>query len=343
MVACEGFGHSMSHSIPLIRAAAISPILRWMVEHGMDAERALSENDLDWYPWHDPVQPIPLRCATRLLANVSRKVGPGAPLAIVGEIGLFELAMLARVALGTHSPQEAMARIATAIPFHCSHEEITHTVVGDEFVIRENLHVDLEAEERHAVHLYLTAMIGVLFGLAGAGGASPISIKMCPHPEHGFDPLDRRLAETDLLDGGDEIEIRYPVETANSAFRKVARDRFGSAQPGRWSPLIGDGTLASSVSQLLPGMLPIGRVGIDRFAGYASMSRRTFQRRLDQEGAAFSDILEKTRRERAMTLLNDPSLSIGDLSSQIGFAHQATATRAFRRWSGRGPKALQKQ
>ena len=67
------------------------------------------------------------------------------------------------------------------------------------------------------------------------------------------------------------------------------------------------------------------------------MSARTLQRRLEEEGVRFSELLDRVREERAKTWLLDRSLSLTDVASRLGFADIATFSRAFKRWTGKPP------
>ncbi|WP_305857066.1 helix-turn-helix transcriptional regulator [Balneatrix alpica] len=70
-------------------------------------------------------------------------------------------------------------------------------------------------------------------------------------------------------------------------------------------------------------------------------SRRTLQRRLQQEGLSFQQIADQARYALACRYLQEARLSMGEISYQLGFANTANFYRAFRRWSGLAPGAYQ--
>ena len=84
----------MTPSIPLIRAGAIFPILRWMREAGGDRDRYLTPVDLCWVDGADPFKAIPVRNVAMLLRDLSRNFGPDVPWRIVGNLGFSELGLL---------------------------------------------------------------------------------------------------------------------------------------------------------------------------------------------------------------------------------------------------------
>ena len=68
-----------------------------------------------------------------------------------------------------------------------------------------------------------------------------------------------------------------------------------------------------------------------------TVSGRTLSRRLADEGTSFRGILDDVRREFASALLQDRSLSVGDVAFFLQYPGPAAFHRAFRRWTGQAP------
>ena len=68
-----------------------------------------------------------------------------------------------------------------------------------------------------------------------------------------------------------------------------------------------------------------------------AVSGRTLSRRLAEEGTSFRGILDDVRREFACALLQDRSLSVGDIAFFLHYSEPAAFHRAFRRWTGQAP------
>ena len=90
--------------------------------------------------------------------------------------------------------------------------------------------------------------------------------------------------------------------------------------------------VATHLASSLPGSTDVGEV-----AAALHMSGRTLQRRLEQEGTRFGEVLDRARLDRARRLLADPSVTLTDVAYRVGFADLATFSRAFRRWTGKPP------
>jgi AraC-like DNA-binding protein len=70
------------------------------------------------------------------------------------------------------------------------------------------------------------------------------------------------------------------------------------------------------------------------------MSTRSLQRALQNEKTTFTDVLKRTRVERAQTLLQDRRFSLTDIAFCVGFADQAHFTRTFRRYYDVPPSVI---
>jgi len=70
------------------------------------------------------------------------------------------------------------------------------------------------------------------------------------------------------------------------------------------------------------------------------MSVRSLRRRLQEEQASFSDILEASQAPQAKQRLADPRHSIQEVAYALGFVSAGAFSRAFRRWTGVTPSAF---
>lgn len=68
----------------------------------------------------------------------------------------------------------------------------------------------------------------------------------------------------------------------------------------------------------------------------------TLQRRLQDEGQSFLAIKNQVKRDMAIELLVNSTLSIEEISLQLGFAETSPFTRSFKLWTGVAPSAYRK-
>lgn len=92
------------------------------------------------------------------------------------------------------------------------------------------------------------------------------------------------------------------------------------------------------------------QVGIERLLGSAvpatlgsvasslGLSGRTLQRHLAAEGHSFDELLDQTRRSRALSMLSTRA-SLAEVAFALGYADQSSFQRAFRRWTRSTPRS----
>lgn len=68
-------------------------------------------------------------------------------------------------------------------------------------------------------------------------------------------------------------------------------------------------------------------------------SGRTLQRRLDEHGVGYQELLEELRRELAFRYLGEEQMAIAEVAYLLGFSEPRAFHRAFKRWTGSSPAA----
>ena len=85
-------------------------------------------------------------------------------------------------------------------------------------------------------------------------------------------------------------------------------------------------------------LLPDGKMSDTRVAETLYMSNRTLQRKLEEQGTTFYNILTEIRKEMALKYLKDSQLTLTELSFQLGFSEMSSFSRAFKNWTGQSPR-----
>jgi AraC-like DNA-binding protein len=96
---------------------------------------------------------------------------------------------------------------------------------------------------------------------------------------------------------------------------------------------------SSRVRDYLGRMLP--RIpDMPETARALDLSVRSLRRRLVEEGASYSQIVEQAQQVAAQQLLADPARPIKQVSYEVGFGSTPSFVRAFKRWTGESPSAF---
>ncbi len=101
-------------------------------------------------------------------------------------------------------------------------------------------------------------------------------------------------------------------------------------------------SLAGQVRELLTSRLREGEPDQAAIAKALALSERTLQRRLQDEGVTFAQLLDELRGDLARMYLADAGLAIFEITFLLGYSEPSAFNRAFRRWTGQTPSQFRK-
>ena len=83
-------------------------------------------------------------------------------------------------------------------------------------------------------------------------------------------------------------------------------------------------------------------LNLEEIAHELCMSPRTFRRKLEKENCSYKQLVNETRERLAKQQLKKPDMPIGKISRHLGFANEASFSRAFKSWTGLSPQQYRK-
>ena len=125
-----------------------------------------------------------------------------------------------------------------------------------------------------------------------------------------------------------------PFLTANEAMWTF----FEPELRRRLSELDETATMAQRVHGALLELLPGGGASVGAVAKKLAVSPRTLQRRLQQEGQSFREVVNATREQLARHYLTSSTISGAEISYLLGFEDPNSFFRAFQGWTGETPE-----
>jgi AraC-like DNA-binding protein len=137
-------------------------------------------------------------------------------------------------------------------------------------------------------------------------------------------PAHRLLFDAALLD--------EPVVLADPVAARLAREQCEN-QLALLSPAVSVAARARELLARHPDPLPSAA----QLARRLAISMRTLARRLGDAGTSYRELVDQTRRQRALLLLARPSLDVSEVARRLGYSDTANFSRAFRRWTGMPP------
>lgn len=131
-------------------------------------------------------------------------------------------------------------------------------------------------------------------------------------------------------------DMKLPFVTENEQmwefFEPVLRKKL--------SDLKSDENYSSRVRSTLLELLPSGRTSVDDVAQTLAISRRTLQRRLNEEQTNYQSLLNTVREELARYYLTNSALPSSQISFLLGFDDPNSFFRAFHSWTGTTPERI---
>jgi AraC-like DNA-binding protein len=96
-------------------------------------------------------------------------------------------------------------------------------------------------------------------------------------------------------------------------------------------------SVAAQVRELIASQLPRMKPNAQHIASVLRMSRRTFVRRLEEEGTTFTRELEGVRHRLALKYVASADVPLTEISQLLGFSEVSAFHRAFKRWTEKTP------
>jgi AraC-like DNA-binding protein len=132
-------------------------------------------------------------------------------------------------------------------------------------------------------------------------------------------------------------ELQLPFVTADAIAMQLARE-----QCERELAAVVDAGLVGRVrSSLLARTDSVPT--LEEVAVQLRMSPRTLKRRLAEHETSYTALRDDIRRQRALLLLDNRTLTIGDIAARLGYSELPNFTRAFRKWTGMTPIAYRER
>jgi AraC-like DNA-binding protein len=167
---------------------------------------------------------------------------------------------------------------------------------------------------------------------AVAPGLNPVAVSFV-HPAPVDDEVHTKYFSCKIRWSAEEDSVSWPV---NAMQRRLDNDPDLSLFIEREAqrclaklPKSGTGDLAKDA--ILQG-LQAGRADLTSVAVALGKSARSLRRELADDGLPFRALLDSVRRQRAIEMANDGTLSMTEISLRVGFSEVSAFGRAWRRW-----------
>jgi len=275
----------------------------------------------------------------RALAQVSGRRDLGLRIGAEARPHQFDVASLAAL----HAPNlgEALRKIARYKRLVCA-EQVTIELTRRE--ARVGFHW-LHVEEALPM-LLVDAAFSSFVALARRGTGQPVTplrVELARRPadevllRQHFGCRIRFDAPVDLL-VFEEAALAQPFLTHNADLLETLVPGLEAALTERLRAVSVADDLRAVLGQNMSGERP----SVDKAARWMRVSPRTLQRRLQQLGTSYQQVLDEVRHDTSRRLLENTQLDTGEVAFLLGFEELNSFTRAFHGWEGVSPNAWRK-
>jgi|SRR5215510_13366426 len=196
---------------------------------------------------------------------------------------------------------------------------------------------------RQRIEYIVTTLVGFCRWISGRD-VNPLAIELpFPAPVHPAPygaafrcPVSFDAPRNSLLFAS--ADMVAPLPTSNPLLAEL-HERFA----GEYLQHFDHAQVSYRAREMIIRLLPDGEPRRDEIASELGMSERTLQRRLEEEGTSFIQLIDDTRRELAEQYLGRLQLSFAQAAYLLGFADQSSFFRACRRWFDLSPGQYRSQ
>ena len=145
------------------------------------------------------------------------------------------------------------------------------------------------------------------------------------------------------LEEGPETAITFRAADADRPFLTTNPHMWEVFEPPlrqRLAELQGETSFADRTRAVLIEFLPAGISDVGSVAARLTVSSRTLQRRLRDEGTSFQGVVRQLREDLAHHYLQRTALTATEIAYLVGFDQPSSFFRAFQAWTGRTPESV---
>jgi AraC-like DNA-binding protein len=223
----------------------------------------------------------------------------------------------------------------------CAPEEISDRVTGDEWSIHYRWLLAVEPEPPTLMECCFAWLLNI--ARKGTGTAiTPLRVAFVQPSPHG-DILQRHFG-CEVICGAERNVIAFRASDARLPFITRNPELLDVLTPHFEQELLEQSANEQdSYLDLVRGAIQHRLTGhrpkIDDVARDLHVSARSLQRRLQESGSSYQDLLDEARHQMARYYLSKSVLELSETAYLLGYENTDSFSRAFRSWEGVPPKS----
>ena len=262
------------------------------------------------------------------------------------KVGSF--ALLSHAALGSGNLDRAIKRILRGFSTFLDDVAGDLSLDGEHAVISVANRIEMPSARRFADETYLVMVHGLMCWLSGRRIPLVSAEFAYPRPIYGQEYI--VMYSPQLVFDAERTAVRFDAPLLSAPVVQNAATLRTFLRTAPQSVFLRyrneDGWAAKVRRKLRPclggGDWPV----LEDVARAFHVAPTTLRRRLEGEGSSYQTVKDELRRDAAIHHLCRSTLSVGEISAELGFLDPSAFHRAFKKWSGMQPgeyRALQSQ
>ena len=327
------------HAQHTVLASWARVIRRTLDASGCDSAQLLLDAGLSNAMLDDPNGRCPAQATARLWRLSAQATGDDAfGLKVARHVVPTSFHALWQAQSASHTLKDAFERVARHFHVVTDAWSLEFTQQGDEHIVRLSAPASGIPPEPEAIDAAAALVVYTARSLLGNRTVAPLRVELQRAAPASMDSFERTF-KCPVSFGAAHNLIVWPQALIEAKLEGANPELARHSEALLTTYLAGihkDNTVAQ-VRACLADLLPRGEPSQAQVAQQLNCSVRTLQRRLSDQDTSFTDLLDRTRHELALSHLADPGCSISEVAYLLGFADTSNFTRAFRRWTGQSP------
>lgn len=306
-------------------------------QEGLDGRALFAELGLDHAALDDPDARFPQDDMSRLWQLAVQRSGNPAIALNIARVHTPAFPVLGYALMSSRNLGEGFERLERYQRIIAEGADLSFRRQPDGCLLSLRVHGDRLQPPRQSAECSLASLIALVRWITGKP-IRPLEVRLA-----GEAPQDARpyaaLFEAPLMFAQPQCAMLFShadmsaaLPTANAELARL-HDRFAGDYLARFE----SSRFSHQTRQVLCRLLPQGEPRREAVAEALHLSERTLQRRLQEEGSSYQQLLDDTRRELAQQYLAAPQMTLLEIAYLLGFAEPSNFFRAFRRWFGVTP------
>jgi AraC-like DNA-binding protein len=324
----------MSVSIFLVRG-----VLEVAERSGAAREDLRARIDFDWRRLEEPQSRVEFEQFEQILSAAVAVTGDEAlGLHVAEQMPEGATDLLGHMAAHAPTMRQALESASQFVALAMDGLLVTMRDEGDTFVARYVFPRSTPLADRALAELVMGGVVRLARSFTGPGAVPRLACFEHERPGHH--------GEYTRIFGGSQ---RFGQSTTSIVFDREIADRsqmhrhpelyelLRAEAQRRLDRMATGAPPASRLRQYLLAMPPSRIPEVRAAARDLGMSERSLRRRLNAEGTSYRDVVRSALESSAGRMLRDPTQTIKETATALGFADAAAFHRAFKRWTGMTP------